>query len=657
MDPEIRPGERRGAESTSPPCVPRQAGVSRRLLYRGNLARIYACRAEATGLRYVEKSSPLYMDGRGNRWRDAPGGAPRGAAGAHAAPRLGRHGHANLQNGLLSEWALLQSASPLLQATVLEVQGVAAPERRQVTWRLPRRWGSLDRWFRVLARVHDRLPYLPDLVRSMLDGVEAVQRVGFAHGDLKPGNILVDRVGTAGTWSFCVADFNAAYLEPTTRSQAMCTFEYAGPECFGDGTRRLGAGAPDIAVYRESDLWSVGIVLLEALTGEMYFWHMLRAAVPGLSADDMVSQRSRMEEWVGRVVCVARDDRTDLPAWYHAWWDHFLAARKDHAEYAAIRLHLAPFFARCFAYHPEHRGTAAGLRALFADGWKRAMQGAADQPDRPPLPEQDLRQVAGRGGEDTGSVAGISGVTAGEHGGTETGAGHPAGADREDDDTLSSPSPSPSFVEAWGLVLRPRLMGVWVSRSVIHAVRAQTAGLGVVDWAVLLPSAMQLWDRWMWRRWQATDGDPGAEYRGLAEAFPDADGLHARILAYLGLHALPRTPATSVRNALLEDAMCAWSAALHMAGSWSGSWLTMEDLLLLRFRPAALLGEVYSVLEQMVGFFGSRAFQPTATTRLARSHPSGVATAAEYRQTYDALLSPAGAQLSPFWAWPGNDLK
>ena len=644
---------------------PDKAPDIRKLVFRGNLARIYSCRSAATGRRWVEKVSPLYMNGKGYRWREDRDAAEQEASGQAKYPQSGRHGPANLQNGLLTEWTMLHWASPsLLEDVRTRVGPGVPPSGRHVAWHMPRMWGSLDRWLGEIPRVQDRLPHIPALVRSMLRGIEAVQQTGFQHGDLKPGNILVGKKKGTGedqhsAWEFCVADFNAGHLEPTTRSQPMCTYEYAAPECFGDGRPRDPATLDEfnrnfrdqVVVYRESDVWSIGIILLEVLTGFHYFWSSLLASSRTMRYDDLMVQRTRVEEWIAglygrprKAPSAAHVNSAENWEFYREWWDQFLLegnfrnlgpaqsrhvypsprSRARHSDdsialYRRIRGGLSGFFGSCLAPAPEQRGSCAELLALFEGAWATLFPSA--EPARTPDPV--LLEI--RPSRD-GAV------------------------DAEAAQMLADPS----FVGAW-TELRQRLISVWISRSVHQAVRMDQ--LSMVDAAVLLPSATQLWDRWFWRRHHGLHLNLAAAEELSIRAL-SSDGLHALIMGQLGLHAGGQAeegsrppPLSDPARQLLKEVMCGWAAAVHMAGSWSGSWLTMEDLLLLRFRSAGPLDGVYAALEDMVEAMGPGAYTPTVTGYLGQRRPSGLPAGREYRLVYDQYMSGSCPRDLLFWTW------
>ena len=99
------------------------------------------------------------------------------------------------------------------------------------------------------------------IAREVLAALEAAHRAGVVHRDIKPGNLLL-----GGDGSVKVADFGIAKVaeglgtDLTPTGQVMGTPAYLAPE-------RLD-GAPGSA---RSDLFSLGVVMYEALTGSKPF--------------------------------------------------------------------------------------------------------------------------------------------------------------------------------------------------------------------------------------------------------------------------------------------------------------------------------------------------------------------------------------------------
>lgn len=94
------------------------------------------------------------------------------------------------------------------------------------------------------------------------EALEAAHRAGFVHRDVKPGNIFLTRSGQVKLLDFGIAkrivvDEANAHSIGTKTGALLGTPLYMSPEqAFGD---------PDID--RRTDVWSLGLVLYECLTG------------------------------------------------------------------------------------------------------------------------------------------------------------------------------------------------------------------------------------------------------------------------------------------------------------------------------------------------------------------------------------------------------
>ncbi len=104
-----------------------------------------------------------------------------------------------------------------------------------------------------------------ELSAQMLSALEAAHLLGITHRDVKPDNImLIERDGRelAKLVDFGIASNDRAAFKLTVAGVAFGTPEYISPEM-----------AMGLAVDPRADLYSLGIVLFELLTGRLPFAH------------------------------------------------------------------------------------------------------------------------------------------------------------------------------------------------------------------------------------------------------------------------------------------------------------------------------------------------------------------------------------------------
>ncbi|MFC3744683.1 diguanylate cyclase [Paractinoplanes deccanensis] len=144
-----------------------------------------------------------------------------------------------------------------------------------------------------------------EIAAQLARGLAAAHRVGLVHRDVKPGNIILVPGRPAR-----LIDFGLALLGPEGEEgedRAVGTFLYASPEQSGMLKR---------PVDGRSDLYSLGVVLFECLTGRLPFeagdvGELLRmhlvAPVPDLAATDGVPPE--LAAVVSRLLAKDPDDR------------------------------------------------------------------------------------------------------------------------------------------------------------------------------------------------------------------------------------------------------------------------------------------------------------------------------------------------------------
>ncbi|XP_037440285.1 leucine-rich repeat receptor-like protein kinase PXC1 [Triticum dicoccoides] len=174
------------------------------------------------------------------------------------------------------------------------------------------------------------------------------------HGNIKSTNVLLDKNGAA-----CVTDFGLALLLSPAHAIARLG-GYIAPEQSGDHKR----------LSQEADVYSFGVLVLEALTGKVPAQHLQPLPdAAGNSAQRKDKQAAvSLPEWVRSVV---REE------WTAEVFDAELLRYKNIEEEMVALLHIA---LACVAQLPEQRPSMADVVRMIE----------SVPVDQSPLPEEDV---------------------------------------------------------------------------------------------------------------------------------------------------------------------------------------------------------------------------------------------------------------------------
>lgn len=183
------------------------------------------------------------------------------------------------------------------------------------------------------------------ITRQLAEGLAAAHARGVIHRDLKPANVLIDREGNAYISDFGVARSLAS--NGLTQSGAVVgTPDYLSPE-----------QARGEAVDARSDLYTLGLILYEMLTGAMPF--------QGGTLSEILAQRML------RSPAPVTQVKPQTPAWLARLTDRLLRVQPSHrlqSADAVIRAIDTREVPRDFRIAPRQLLAAAAAVAILAVG-------------------------------------------------------------------------------------------------------------------------------------------------------------------------------------------------------------------------------------------------------------------------------------------------
>jgi hypothetical protein len=125
---------------------------------------------------------------------------------------------------------------------------------------------------------------IAELMARVCDGVQHAHERGVLHRDLKPGNILFDSTGAAYVSDFGIAKLANSQNAGLTLTMSMIgTPHYLAPEIAAGSAR---------AASVSSDVWSLGVIVYELLTGQKPFkGESMTQVVRALELEDATTPR------------------------------------------------------------------------------------------------------------------------------------------------------------------------------------------------------------------------------------------------------------------------------------------------------------------------------------------------------------------------------
>lgn len=147
------------------------------------------------------------------------------------------------------------------------------------------------------------------IVQEIAEGLESAHANGYVHRDIKPANILIDERGRAR-----LTDFGLAVRDIEGESRNCSgTLPYMAPEQLNPSSGKNNPSDPQTASGKASDIWAVGVVLYELLTGQRPFQgteaKTIADSIKNASPRAPKSLRSDIPEWLDQLCrrCLSKD--------------------------------------------------------------------------------------------------------------------------------------------------------------------------------------------------------------------------------------------------------------------------------------------------------------------------------------------------------------
>jgi serine/threonine protein kinase/tetratricopeptide (TPR) repeat protein len=206
-------------------------------------------------------------------------------------------------------------------------------------------------------------------VRYLCEPLDYIHGQNMIHRDLKPGNIMIidsNEQAPLKLLDFGVVHWSLADSVVTGKPAFFGSLRYMAPE-------QIGSEIPD----RRSDLYSIGVILYEALTGKPPFavdnplllmnLHQTGDPVPPRKLNVYISDN--LQSMILALLFKRPDDRPASAAELADWIDQILGGREFHA------VQTKPAVSSKVLFHPEFIGRENEIRLLLK-AWHKTRNGS-----------------------------------------------------------------------------------------------------------------------------------------------------------------------------------------------------------------------------------------------------------------------------------------